>query len=247
MDKPLAGKVAIVTGSGRGIGRAIALAFANEGAFVACAARNAAEIDGTITAILAGNGKGIACTCDVAAPGDMARVVQECVAAFGGVDILVANAGMAGLTRPIEDCDAEQWLHTVRINLHGMLLSAQAVIPAMKRRGGGKIITIGSGVGHRAVAGMSDYACSKAGTWMLTRVLSTELAPFGIDVNELLPGPVVTSLTAAEFATHQLAKPELSDEWFKQPEDVVPMALFLAAQPTPGPTGQSFAIMRRQV
>jgi 3-oxoacyl-[acyl-carrier protein] reductase len=82
------------------------------------------------------------------------------------------------------------------VNLFGAYLCARAAIPALRNAGGGKIITIGSGIGHRGLTSLSDYACAKAGLWMLTRTLAQELAPDGIDVNELIPGPVVTDMTA---------------------------------------------------
>ena len=99
----------------------------------------------------------------------------------------------------------------------------------------GKIITVGSGVGHRGLAGRSDYACSKAGLWMLTQVLAHELAPSNISVNELIPGPVVTSLTGSQAEQRQGVF-GIEGEWAKTPEEVVPLALFLATQPPIGPT-----------
>src|SRR5262249_56454486 len=111
----------------------------------------------------------------------------------------------------------------------------------LRRRGCGKIITIGSGIGHRGGPERSSYACSKAGLWMLTRVLAQELAAFNISVNELVPGPVDTSMNPSGARTSTLG----ASEWLKRPEDVVPLALFLAEQPDVGPTAQSFSLMRR--
>ena len=103
---------------------------------------------------------------------------------------------------------------------------------------------MGSGLGHRGMAGTSAYACSKAGLWMLTRVLAQELWPYQISVNELIPGPVVTSMAGEQAAQRQGAF-AMEGEWVKTPEEVVPLALFLATQPPIGPTAQSFSLMRR--
>lgn len=246
MEQRLLGKVALVTGAGRGIGRAIALALAQEGAAVCCAARSRVQLDETVQIIEARGGSALPVVCDVSKSEDTEAAVATAVLAFGGLDILVANAGVSGEARDVESSDPRVWKNTIETNLVGSYLCARAAIPQMKKRGGGKIITMGSGLGHRANSDMSDYACSKAGLWMLTRVLARELEPFGIDVNELVPGPVVTEITAANFAP-KLDQPELTGEWLKQPEDVVPMTMFLATQPHRGPTGQSFRILRREV
>jgi 3-oxoacyl-[acyl-carrier protein] reductase len=103
---------------------------------------------------------------------------------------------------------------------------------------------VGSGVGHRGLPGSSAYACSKAGLWMLTRVLAQELAAYNISVNELIPGPVATDMTGAQAAQRQGVF-GIEGEWVKSPDDVVPLALFLATQPPIGPTAQSFSLMRR--
>jgi 3-oxoacyl-[acyl-carrier protein] reductase len=243
----LAGKVALVTGAGRGIGRAIALALAQDGAAVGCAARSSGELMETVRAIESAGGHAIALISDVTRPDDVEQMVATTVEAFGGLDILVANAGNGGKHQPVESGDLQAWERTLSVNLTGPYLCARAVIPAMKARGGGKIITIGSGMGHRAMPGKSAYACSKAGLWMLTRVLATELKPFGICVNELIPGPVRTEMTADPLTAKQLDTPELDGEWFKEPDDMVPLLRFLAMQPVRGPTGQSFALARREL
>jgi 3-oxoacyl-[acyl-carrier protein] reductase len=247
MSKRLQDKIAIVTGAGRGIGAAIARALAGEGAAVCCAARSAAELEQVVGEILAAGGNAIAAVCDISNPSAVEQTVALATASFGGVDLLVANAGASGDGKPVEESDIEAWRHTLDVNLFGTYLCARAVIPAMRRRGGGKIITVGSGMGHRARGGLSAYACSKAGSWMLTRVLASELGPYGIDVNELVPGPVLTAMTATAFVPQHLAAPELQGEWFKSPEDVLPLLLFLATQPTKGPSGQSFGLARREM
>ena len=122
---------------------------------------------------------------------------------------------------------------------------ARAAIPYLKARGGGKIITIGSGIGHQGRVGSSAYASSKSGLWMLTRVLAQELWEHNISVNELVPGPVNTRPTADSAKRQESSVFAIDSEWIKNPEDVAPLALFLATQPDKGPTAQSFSLIRR--
>jgi 3-oxoacyl-[acyl-carrier protein] reductase len=243
-DQPLSGKVAIVTGAGKGIGKAIAQAYAKAGATVCCAARTESDLHETVQTIVASGGQGIAVPTDVTKLDTVQHMVQVTVETFGGLDILVINAGVGWDERPVEDSPPEAWRTTLEVNLLGAYYCAQAAIPALKQRGSGKIITVGSGVGHHGLAGRSAYACSKAGLWMLTRVLAQELSPYNISVNELIPGPVVTSLTRVQAAQRQGVF-AIEGEWVKTPDEVVPLALFLATQPTIGPTAQSFSLMHR--
>lgn len=244
-DRQLAGQVAIVTGAGRGIGQAIALAYARAGAAVGCAARTAAEIDATVRDISAGGGRGLAVPTDVTQQAAVRSLVQTTVETFGGLDIMVINAGGNVERRRVEESQAGAWRATLEVNLVGAYYCAQAAIPYLKQRGAGKIITIGSGIGHRGQVGNSAYACSKAGLWMLTRVLAQELWQDNISVNELIPGPVVTAMNAYAGSQPQPTVFEIDSEWLKTPEEVTPLALFLATQPPVGPTAQSFSLMRR--
>lgn len=243
-EQQLSGKVAIVTGAGRSIGKAVAHAYARAGAAVCCAARTVAEIHETVQDIVTAGGQGLAVPTDVTQLAAVQQMVQVTVETFGGLDILVINAGVNGGRQPAEDSHPEAWRTTLEVNLLGAYYCAHAAIPALKLRGAGKIITMGSGLGHRGMVGRSDYACSKAGLWMLTRVLAQELWPFNISVNELIPGPVVTSMVGAQAAQRQGVF-GIEGEWAKTPEEVVPLALFLATQPPIGPTAQSFSLMRR--
>jgi 3-oxoacyl-[acyl-carrier protein] reductase len=247
LERPLDGQVAIVTGAGRGLGAAAALVLAEAGARVCCAARSLPEIERTTAAVRQAGGQAIAVACDVTDPDAVARMVDATAEAFGGVDLLIANAGLGSTIGAVEATDIEAWKRTIDTNLFGTYLCARAVVPVMKARGGGKIIMLGSGAGHRATAGISAYACSKAATWMFTRILARELESDGINVNELLPGPVLTEMTAAKHEARVRHAPEVGVEWFKQPEDVMPMLMFMATQPRRGPTGQSFSVMRRDL
>ncbi|MBI4581186.1 MAG: SDR family oxidoreductase [Planctomycetes bacterium] len=239
----LAGKVACVTGGGRGIGRAVALALAGEGADVGVTARTVAEIETVAGEIRARGRRAVAVPCDVRDPQAVARMIDSMVAALGRLDILINNAGGGAERNPVVDSDPDRWVRGIEVNLLGPYFVSRAAIPHLVRAGGGKIINIGSGLGRLPRAGSSCYCSAKAGLWMLTRCLAMEVWKDGIEVNEVAPGPVWTRLTADVFDP---VKPPLApSERVKQPEECVPIILFLAAHPPGGPTGQSFSLARR--
>ena len=241
----LEGKVAVVTGGGRGIGRALAIAYAREGASVCVAARTSGEVEQTAGEIEGQGGKGLAVQADVTLPDSVGRVFDATVDHFGGLDILVVNAGGNYDRRRVEESDADGWRTTVELNLIGAYHCAKAAIPHLKRRGAGKIIMVGSGQGHRGLPATSAYSCSKAALWMLTRVLAEELWEYNISVNELIPGPVLTGATRSLADRPAGTVFGVESEWIKMPEDVTELALFMATQPDKGPTGQSFSLLRR--
>ena len=238
----LKGQVAVVSGAGRGIGRAIAVAYAHAGAAVCCCARTEAELNDTVAMIEDEGGRAVAMVADVNDYASMHAVFDQTRHAYGGIDIVVVNAGISSGSS-IEHSDPQEWRNVIDTNLTGAYHTVKAAIPHLKRRNGGKIILIGSGLGHRGVADTSAYACSKAGVWMLTRILAQELSGDGISVNELIPGPVKTGINPQD--DDELRDQLGRTEWIKQPRDVIPLALFLAGQPKTGPTAQSFSLMRR--
>ena len=241
MSHQLESKVVVITGAGRGIGRGLAIGFAGQGAKVVCAARTQAQLDDTVQAIQDSGGQAVAVSCDVTRPGDVQSLYMETRARYGPVDIVIANAGGNFERRSVEDSDIDRWEMTLRVNLLGVYYTCKYAIPDLKTKGG-HIIVIGSGMGHRDGGSGSAYSAAKAAAWMLTRNLATELRDYGICVNELIPGLVDTDILSVG---DRPADSALSLEWFKQPADVVPLALFLATQPRTGPTGQSFSLMRR--
>ena len=243
--RSLEGKVAVVTGAGKGIGRAIAIGFASEGASVCCAARTASDLKEVAGEIASSGGKAIAVRTDVTSFDDVERMNREAAEAFGGIDIVVVNAGGNLERSRVEDGDPDLWAATIDLNLKGAYYTAKSAISYLKDRGGGKIITIGSGIGHNGRVSSSAYACAKAGAWMLTRVLAQELWEHNISVNELVPGPVATPGATAAWQQEENSVNTIDSEWVKQSEDVLPLALFLATQPDKGPTSQSFSLMRR--
>ena len=246
IDGELTGKVALVTGAGRGIGRAIATGYAAAGAAVSCVARTQSEIERTASEIRQNGGTAISVQADVTDYDSVVHAFDTAASELGGIDIVVINAGGNYDVSPdIESGSPEGWANTVQVNLIGSYHTAHAAIPHLKARGGGKIIAIGSGIGHRGRPGESAYASAKAGLSMLVRVLAQELWQHNISVNELIPGPVLTERVARTFADRPDSVFQIDSEWNKTPEDVVPLALFLATQPDKGPTGQTYSLMRR--
>jgi 3-oxoacyl-[acyl-carrier protein] reductase len=239
-------QIALVTGGGRGIGRAIAIAFARAGADVALAARSADQIDRTAAEIETLGRKAIAIVTDVTDPDQVQGLAESVQETFGRLDILVNNAG-GGIERNlIRDSDPILWIQDVTVNCTSAYLVCRALLPLMIASGGGKIINIGSGMGHRPGPKSSAYHVGKAGMWMLTQCLSEEVWEFGIEVNELVPGPVATDLTGDRMKIGG-PPPFAPSERVKTPEDVTPLALWLATQEKGGPTGQSFSLARRPI
>jgi 3-oxoacyl-[acyl-carrier protein] reductase len=244
MDTPLKGKVVLVTGAGRGIGKALAVGFGRAGAAVGCAARTETELKETAHEIEEDGGSALVLVTDVTEMDSVRAALSRLVEEYGGLDILVINAGGNLEPTEVEASDIERWKTTVDLNLMGAYHCAKAAIPYLKQRGAGKIIAVGSGMGRRGRVGSSAYSCAKAGLWMLVRILAQELAPHHISVNELIPGPVLTTRDAKKLKVWRARFEKLGD-WVKDPKDVVPLALFMATQPKDGPTAQSFSLMRR--
>jgi NAD(P)-dependent dehydrogenase (short-subunit alcohol dehydrogenase family) len=186
----LTDKVAVITGGGRGIGRAIALKFAGEGAAVVVAARTVPEIETVAREVRDAGARGTAVPTDVADEKQCQRLIHEATLKFGKVDILVNNAGEYGPVKPIEEITPEEWDRVVTVHLRGAYLLTRLVLPGMYARGSGAILNISSLSAKSAFGWGSPYASAKAGMLGMTRVVAAEAARKGVRVNAICPGPV---------------------------------------------------------
>ena len=255
-EKLLSGKTAVVTGAGRGIGRAIALGLARTGADLAVFARTEIELSKVAEEIEA---EGVRCemrTADLTNPEATKNVCKAAVASLGKVDVLVNNAGVEMEIAKVAESDPERWWRTVEINVRSAYLVTRFLLDDISD--GGKIINISSGLGLRAADWNSSYTVSKAGLHIFTECLANELWPRKIDVNNLIPGPVATDIfnrgeKEGRFSPEEiLAKFEKElppgfppQERIKHPDEVADLAVYMATQPVGGPTGQTFSLGRR--
>ena len=187
----MTGKTVVITGASRGIGAAAAHVFARAGANVALLARSQGDIDAIAAQI---GSAAIALPCDVSRYDDVQRSVDACVGAFGGVDVLINNAGVIEPIAHLDEADPEGWGAVIDINVKGVFHGMRAAMPVMAARGGGSILTISSGAAHGPVEAWSHYCASKAAVAMLTRCVDKEAADKGIRAIGLSPGTVATEM-----------------------------------------------------
>ncbi|WP_119419038.1 SDR family NAD(P)-dependent oxidoreductase [Desertibaculum subflavum] len=194
----LAGRTAIITGASLGLGAAIARRFVEEGASVALCARDGTALDTVVAAlqyIAVPGQKVLGMPADVARTADVETLVAQAIEAFGGLDVLVNNAGVYGPMGPLETVPWAAWVEAIAINLHGTVYPCRAVLPHFKARGRGKIINISGGGATNPLPNISAYAASKAAVVRFTETLAEETRGFGIDVNAVAPGALNTRLT----------------------------------------------------
>jgi 3-oxoacyl-[acyl-carrier protein] reductase len=229
----LQGQIALVTGGSRGIGRATALLFAQEGADIAfCHLNDDAKADDTVAEIQALGRRAVHRSVDVADIAATRAFADDVAQSFGAVDILLNNAGM-NLRKPFQDYTEADFDRILSVHLKGMFFMAQAVYPAMLARKRGCIINIASQRGLKGAVNAAPYSAAKAGIIGFTRALSWEAAPNGIRVNAIAPGPIVTDLTATmDPADRQAFIEALPVGRFGRPEEIAATALLLA-----GPDG----------
>ena len=193
MDLGLTGKVAAVSASSQGLGQAIAMELAREGAKVGICARREGPLDETRAAIEAAGAEVFSCVADMSEREDVERFVKDTADRFGGLDILVNNAGDAAVGRTIEDAD-EVWEQTYDINLWSAVRATRVAVPLMRERGGGSVVNVASVSGHSGLGGMADYNSAKAAMLALTKTLAQDLAGDGIRVNAVNPALIHTPL-----------------------------------------------------
>jgi NAD(P)-dependent dehydrogenase (short-subunit alcohol dehydrogenase family) len=195
MSGALAGKKAIVTGAGRGIGAAIALAFAREGADLALAARSPAELEEVAAKVAALGRKALVVPTDMADGAQVKRLVERSIAGLGAIDVVVSNAAHSGSFTPLAEVSFASWREVQAVNLEGPLVLLQAVAPHLLARRSGSVIIISSIRGTNGVPLGGVYAASKAALNSIARTFACEWGPFGVRVNAICPGPVDTPMT----------------------------------------------------
>src|SRR5229473_1620616 len=251
----LGGKVAVITGGGRGIGRAIALKFAGEGAAVVVAARTQSEIEAVAREIRNAGGRAAAVPADVAEEKHCERLIAESEAQFDRVDILVNNAGEYGPVKPVEEITPVEWDRVIAVHLRGAYLLTRLVLPEMYARGSGVILNISSLSAKSAFGWGSPYAAAKAGMLGLTRVAAAEAARKGVRVNAICPGPVTETKMSQDLGNALAARLEISPEvQLRQflegilqgrgqtADEVAAAAVFLASDQASAITGQSLNV-----
>ncbi len=230
-DLSLIGRIAIVTGAGNGIGRALAIGLAKAGASVVIAERDTTAGNATASAINSANGTAVFLQCDVADRNSVAEMVTQAMAHFGRLDILVNNAGVTSTFHLLELPEAE-WDRVLNVNLKGVFLCSQAIGRIMAALGKGIIINISSQLGDAALRNKAHYVSAKGGVKMLTKAMALDLASYGIRVNAVAPGPIETEL-AAPVLSDPVQRPALLQRLplgrFGQPDDLVGAVLFLAS------------------
>ena len=226
----LAGKVALITGGNTGIGRAVALAYADEGADVAVAwiAREA-DARSLVAELGARGRRAIAVRCDVAVEADVNALVSAVRDGLGRIDVLVSNAGIQK-AQPIVDTSAEDWDRMLAVHLRGAFLCCRAVAPLMIAQGSGRIVVVASQLAYVGRAGYTAYSAAKGGLLTFARALARELAPHGVLVNAVAPGLVDTGFDPLSEETKRAHAAGLPLGRLGAPEDLVGAFVFLASE-----------------
>jgi NAD(P)-dependent dehydrogenase (short-subunit alcohol dehydrogenase family) len=248
------GQVAVVTGAGQGLGRAIAVAFASEGATVVLAARSADKLGAVAEEITSAGGSALSVPTDLREPDSVAALARTVKDEFGAADVLINNSGIAGPTALLWEQTLEDWEETVRVNLTGVFLCCRVFLPEMVQRKSGTVVVIGSMTGKHPLYARTPYAASKMGLIGLVRTLAWETGPVGIRVNLVSPGPIAgprfDSVVAAQADARGIA-PEQARTAFtsKTPlervadaREIAAAVLFLASDEASTITGEDLNV-----
>ena len=245
------GKVAIITGAGKGIGRGIARAYASEGAKLVLVSRTLAHVEDAANEARVAGAEASAIAVDVASPDDVRRMVEHTLERFSRVDVLVNNAAILGPVGPLHMNDAEHWAQAININVTGLMLCCHAVLPHMIGQGGGKIINLsGAGV-TRASETISAYGTSKAAVVRFTETLALEMLPHNVAVNALGPGQIDTDLLDPMASEDSLIEPAMGAMVRRTKsgrgaplEEAAALAVWLASDASDGLSGRLISATR---
>jgi NAD(P)-dependent dehydrogenase (short-subunit alcohol dehydrogenase family) len=240
----LSGRVAVITGASRGIGAAVAQAFAGAGARVVLASRKLEGLEAVAAEIRAGGGEAVAMACHTGRAADVEALAARAEEAFGGIDVLVNNAATNPHFGPLLEADEGQWDKTFEVNVKGYVHAIRACVPRMRARGGGAIVNVASVAGLVPHSGLGVYGVSKAAVLMVTKTLAAELAP-DVRINAIAPGLIQTRFSEGLWAT-----PEIRDRALRaipqrrigQPDDLVGAVLYLASDASRYTTGAVIVI-----
>jgi NAD(P)-dependent dehydrogenase (short-subunit alcohol dehydrogenase family) len=251
-EKRLSGRVALVTGAGSGIGRAIAVLFAREGARLGINyCHNERGASEALEQVRAAGSDGLALQADVAQAGAVEAMVREMERAFGRIDVLVNNSGIGTSESPdrVLEISEQDWDRVLAVNLKGVMLACKLVLPAMIRRGSGSIVNISSIRGLAGNPALASYCASKGGVVLLTRQMALDYARYGVRVNCVCPGFVLTEMLAGYIGKQ--ADPQGAEKAFAsmspmgrigRPEEIAYAALFLASEASSFITGAALPV-----
>jgi NAD(P)-dependent dehydrogenase (short-subunit alcohol dehydrogenase family) len=250
----LDGKVALITGASKGIGRVLSRLFAKEGAAVVCAARSRDLVEETAALIKSDGGRALAVTGDAATEGDVQKMVAAGVKAFGKLDVLVNNAGDGGPTKRVQEYTTDDWFYTINSCLTTSYMCTRFAVPEMIKAGGGVIVNVSSTAGRRGLPFRIGYCSAKAGQVGMTYGLALELAPLNIRVNAIAPGAVegdrIDRVIAGQAEVRGVAVEDMRRSFVERSplkrmtsaDDIATLAVYLCSDAAKNLSGQCIAV-----